>query len=211
MPANAMVCTKMPAMRIARVVDARRSRDGAAEHEAEEHHEHDRAERHVEQELRRALDVDEVAPDHLAASRDSHAAKPSRCHLLDGASSAGRPVIDRKTSSSVGRRKPMSSTWTPAASSVADGARQDAVVSSDGHADVPRLLVDAGDAARRGASRTRRPASSHGASLMRTSSRSPPVWRFSSSAVPRAIDPAVVDDGDVIGEDDRPPRGTASS
>src|SRR5690606_38313431 len=89
--------------------------DRATEDEAEEQDEHDRAQRDVEQELRRAPDVDEVSLDHLPRVAEPPGGAHARLSAGSGASSAGRPVIDRKTSSSVGRLKPMSSTFTSAA------------------------------------------------------------------------------------------------
>jgi hypothetical protein len=103
-----------------------------------------------------------------------------------GASSAGRPVIDRKTSSRVGRRKPMSSTFTSAASS-----SRMARVSTPSCESIATLTRRAPSSTRTGPppspSSTRLAAGSHGASLMVTSRRSPPTSRFSSFAVPCAI------------------------
>src|SRR5439155_21194300 len=120
--------------------------DRPAEDEVEEQHEHDRAERHVEQELGRAPDVDQVALDHLPGIGDpghrrgmsrrrarrrgswpragdcAHAPTASRSWAAASASawisaSGCWPVRTRKTSSNVGRWTPASSTATPAASS----------------------------------------------------------------------------------------------
>src|SRR6266576_1765919 len=84
----------------------------AAEHEREKQHEHDRLQDGEQRELRNARNAFEVAPrdDHPVAQRLFHLALTEAAgESCGGAISAAWPVSVRKTSSSVGRRKAMSS------------------------------------------------------------------------------------------------------
>ena len=103
---NVIVCTSTPPIR--RAVAARH-RDHAAEHVAEQQHEHERLERHVHQLFRDLLDVLEVAPrEHKAVGavaseaevmrrspggRRSPRARVRRCHP-GSARVAGRQSLD---------------------------------------------------------------------------------------------------------------------
>ena len=88
--------------------------DRAAEHVAEQQHEHDRLDREREQQLGRARQPDQVAlgDDQRVGRRGASRGRSSASS--SSASSAAWPVSARNTSSSVGRRSARSSTPTPA-------------------------------------------------------------------------------------------------
>ena len=112
--------------------------------------------------------------------------------------SATRPVSDRNTSSSVGRRRPRSSTPMPASSRRRTASTIVPLRPRTGqpHGRRPRRpAARRTSAPARGSRRPcRRPSDS------RTSRRSPPTRSLSSSGVPSAMTRAVVDDRDAIGE-----------
>ena len=114
-----------------------REGDRAAEDDGEEQHEHDRLEDREDRQLRDARDALEVAPgdDEPVAER---ACRVMRMPLLRRLSSTEAwPVRARKTSSRVGRRRPMSSIAIAGLAELADIARASRAASrGDGHAPV---------------------------------------------------------------------------
>ena len=204
------------------VAGAAGQRDGAAEHDREQQHEHDRLQDGEDGQLGDPRDALEVAPGDASGHRRRPGAAPpagARCRRLlmvrpprrprrgsGGSTPRPRrprptwPVSDRKTSSSVGRRMPMSSTRDAGLVELAEDPEQLLGATAGRDAQVARGLVD-GDVAlavtgqhglaRRGCPRAR--------------------WTVDLDALAADLalqlvggaagdDPAVVDDGDVVGQ-----------
>ena len=180
------------------VVAAAGERDRAAEHEREQQHEHDRLEDREDRQLRDPRDALQVAPgdDQAVAGATGAGRRTAGRVVLAVAAVPARLRADaprrarsatRNTSSSVGRRRPMSSiaiaassrsrtTWTsPCAPPLGGDVSRRVCSSSCGLADAV------------GGEELGGPGPGRRWSWTITSIRSPPTWDLSSSAVPRAM------------------------
>ncbi len=214
------VWAKMPGDQELAVARASPGRvDRAAEDVGEQQHEHDRRQRREHQQVGHPLDLDQVAlGDDQAVGhgrgRRSSASISSAVHGAPasfGVSSAACPVSVRNTSSRVGRRSADVVEVDRARRRGGAGPRRaPGAPPVTGHQQRPACARRPWRAHRR-ASWTSVPASARAAGdrATVTSRRSPPTCALSSSAVPWAIDLAVVDDDDRRRRAGRPPRGTA--
>ena len=120
-----------------------------------------------------------------------------------GASSAGRPVRVRKTSSRVGLRRDRSPKLMPARVEQPHRVGQHGGALLDPHRDLAAAPCRSGPRwrCRRPPGRSARPpAGRWSRSVTVTSMTSPPTLAFSSSDVPSAMTSAVVDDHDPVGQ-----------
>src|SRR6476646_7631949 len=172
-----------PRHQVLPVAAAARQRDRAAENVREQHHEHDRLEDREDRQLRDAWHALEGAP------RDDEPVggggrKTAHDSSSDGSSSAACPVSVRKTSSSVGRRKAMSSIPIPASPSARTTPTSCCAPPS---AEMVSRFVRSSRAAEPSGASTSAASVSRARSWTTTSIRSPPTRVLSSSAVPRAM------------------------
>src|SRR6266511_200101 len=178
--------------------------DRAAEHQPEQQHEHDRRHRGPHQDVRDALDLDQVAFGHHctvgedANNRTHRTASLTRSSLgrpwpspdpssAGGSSSATWPVSDRKTSSRVGRRSPMSAMCTLASAKRSRTRLRTSAPPLTTAAVSVRIPSSTWTSSWQSPPRITRAFWRSAASERTTSTRSPPTWAFSVSAVPWAI------------------------
>src|SRR4029078_5051104 len=171
-----------PGHQVLAVAAAARERDRAAEDVREQHDEHDRLEDREDRQLRDAWHALEGAP------RDDEPVggggrKTAHDSSSAGSSAAACPVSVRKTSSSVGRRKAMSSIPMPASPSARTTPTSCCAPPSG---EMVSRFVRSSSAAEPSGASTPAASGRRARSCTTTSMRSPPNWDLSSAAVPRA-------------------------